>query len=350
MFRKQYGYIRPLISLSLASTILAFSLSACTSGQQDTINQTSSTINQTGAAINTISNLTNTIATKANTSFSNLAAKLKTNNQAQQITTAADSNNAIAYINTFRKKSGLLPISPYATLNAAAQNHAAYIVTNYAGQPQANWHAEVTGTPGFTGVTGANRVSAANASNSYPFGIFEVIVSLANPYQAIDNWLNSAYHQIPLFMSSIGQAGFGNAAANGLEAAVLDMTQDTVSDGLIHTYPADKQTNIPISFAGREVPDPLATSTLAYPVGQPIGVYGSGGALNIVSALLMDSLGNTIVLYVLDKANDPHTLLAIDQVLLIPSIPLNALTTYTVSISGSHNNLQLNKTWSFKTR
>ncbi|HLQ36817.1 MAG TPA: CAP domain-containing protein [Planctomycetota bacterium] len=129
------------------------------------------------------------------------------------------------------------------TLSAGARLHALYLQQNPA--QMAAWpdaHEEYADHPGFT------------AAGAFA-GAHSVIAGAATTRAAIDAWLSTFYHRLPLLDPGLMRTGF--AVEHGI--AVLDagsMCMPTNSTYLIAQWPAPNQKDVPLHF-GPEMPNPV---------------------------------------------------------------------------------------------
>jgi uncharacterized protein YkwD len=131
---------------------------------------------------------------------------------------AATNAAAIAYVNSLRAISGLPPVTEDATLDAAALAHSTYLLQNNTGG-----HDETPGNPGYT------AAGYAAGQNSVVFGgssTGPASYQPNTPNAAIDSWLDSVYHSVPLLNPMWTRTGFGFA------------TQQTGSDDNVTTTTA----------------------------------------------------------------------------------------------------------------
>jgi len=121
--------------------------------------------------------------------------------QAQAGTPAVINAAAIAYVNSLRAMSGLPSVTEDATLDAAALAHSTYLVQNNTGG-----HDETPGNPGYT------AAGYAAGQNSVVFGgssTGPASYQPNTPNAAIDSWLDSVYHSVPLLNPTWTKTGFG---------------------------------------------------------------------------------------------------------------------------------------------
>jgi uncharacterized protein YkwD len=270
--------------------------------------------------------------------------------------------------NTARLNCGFGALQQSTQLDVAALNHTRYQVENSVVS-----HNEITGNPGFTGITLTDRLTAANYLNYRSAG--EVIASLsaiAKPgwgSKLASNLMAAPYHLLGLmqgnreigisFMTG-GPIGSGAdityagappttllTADMGSSATLLPQAQDANS---VLTYPCQGTTGTAWQMTD-ETPNPVAPRNLATnPIGQPIFVQAlSGQTLVILSASVTGPLGSVALLPTLTAANDQNAHLSGNQAILMPNLPVAPTASYTVSITGTHNGTAFAKTFSFTT-
>jgi hypothetical protein len=287
----------------------------------------------------------------------------------------ADQHAALTRLNAHRARIGVAPARMAAAVNLGAQAHAEYDILHHGG------HREIPGNPGFTGTSSSDRVSLFGLRRSCG----EVMVGLGGPAavvdfgpeQAVEFWLQSVYHRNPLLRYGVPVIGFGRAVrgeAEVVEADVLDLCEhlDPVPEArLIHTFPADGQTEVPLLFIpGTESPNPLPNhrGEVGYPVSlyiaQPKGpATGERGdrdrsnrpqraqqAMRITTAEIRDPAGQSLPVTVLD-ATDPAGLIAPDEMFVIAEQPFRMNRRYSVHVAGSDSRgLPFDQRWSFTTQ
>ena len=85
-----------------------------------------------------------------------------------------------------------------------AEKHCQYYAMNVNTSCTADPHNEVMGCAGFVGSLGA-RLKAAG----YDYASGEVMAFANNPQSAIDQWINSVWHRIPILSPWTGDMGYG---------------------------------------------------------------------------------------------------------------------------------------------
>lgn len=194
-------------------------------------------------------------------------------------------------------------------------------------------HTEIDGNPGFTGEIFPDRVKAVGGAGADS----EIITfNAATASAAIESWLNTAYHRMPLTDPDAYEFGIG--IVNG--TAVLDMAYKPFNmekEQTLSVYPYDGQTGVPIGFYGHEIPDPLEEFNIQKS-GYIISLQSSL-PVGVINAVVTDSTGGEIPLY--------HTP---GSGLIYPAYELSYDEKYKVSVDYLVNHVKYNKTWSFRTQ
>ncbi len=155
-------------------------------------------------------------------------------------------------------------------------------------------HTERTDLPAFYGDTSAHRVLRAGFAHDR---VMEEVfrgrtpaVVLSSPFTAgevVASWVDAPLHRRGVLDQSVLQVGFGYATDGVYHAYVLESAQDhlvTPHLSAVQPYPADGQTDVPLSWAGGESPEPFPG--LDYPCGYPITVFPIHGGSEFLSASL----------------------------------------------------------------
>jgi hypothetical protein len=100
--------------------------------------------------------------------------------------------------------------------------------------------------------------------------------------------VDAPLHRRGVLDQSLLQVGFGYAVDGVYHAYVLESAKDylvTPHLSAVQPYPADGQTDVPLSWAGGESPEPFPG--LDYPCGYPITVFPINGGSEFLSASLI---------------------------------------------------------------
>ncbi|MFZ5815573.1 MAG: S-layer homology domain-containing protein [Bacillota bacterium] len=257
-----------------------------------------------------------------------------------------EERRALAWVNQYRKRAGLAPMAYDSRLAAAALSHARYLAA-HPEQVEVDGHREEPGRSLFIGETVGDRARYF----TYDGGAFEVINFVDRAEDAIDGWIDTLYHRIPLLHPGMAEMGYGVAGAPGQNVNVIEAGPFSSAEGVVR-WPHGGQTGVPPLWDGLESPDPLdlypgATKPVGYPITLTFG--GQPRGLRLMAYSLTGPDGEVEV-FRFDPVNDPRLE---DTVCLIPKAPLRPGATYTVRMRGQADlgrGVQpFDETWSFTT-
>ena len=278
----------------------------------------------------------------------------------------------VSALNDFRSNLGLGLLAQNPLLDTAASNHLHYVIINdinnggtvdmsainttYS-RPQ--FHIEDATKPLFTGVQEIDRAQHAGYAGAYvgeegAFGGNQGILAAFNSLVA------TVYHRTGLMYQFPREIGVA-VGTDASQTVVMELgyqsnvqPQFNASD-FLGTYPADKQTAVPL-HAGVETPNPfpdLSTSNADFPTKTsfPICVAIKEGQTLTVNSFTVTEAGQATPLEarLMTKANDPNAYLASNIAFIIGKIPFKTNTTYNVVFSGNAGTTTVSKTWSFTT-
>ena len=262
-------------------------------------------------------------------------------------TPSAEEQRALDWLNRYRTRAGLPPATLEDALNGAARAHAAYLAANPA-QRAANPHGEKPGTPGFTGATGEDRVRYFGMAGQ----VAEVIDFTTRAEQAVDDWLATLYHRVPLVHPGLQALGYGLAVGGGSAINVMETTLLPDLPG-VSPWPYPGQSGVPTEWDGAEEPAPLrlypgVSGPLGYTVSLTFG--GNVRSLSLGQAYLRGPDG-PVELMLFSPANDDRLR---DTVAVIPTRPLRPGATYQATFAGQvdlgDGPTPYQQSWSFTTR
>src|SRR5262245_26882541 len=194
------------------------------------------------------------------------------------VTQDADAAKVVDRINVYRKAAGLEPVALDPALSKGCAAHAAYLVTNvdHPSTQGLGLHSEDAKLPGYS----KEGERAGKAS---------VIFLGREGEQAVDGWIGSLFHRIPLLQSRLRKIGYGAARGGPAKVTVvLDATNGLapVKDSTVVVYPAEDQKEVPLSLVP-EIPDPVPDSvgTSGYPV---TAIFAEGALVKDVKATFKD--------------------------------------------------------------
>lgn len=256
--------------------------------------------------------------------------------------TGADTDAApvLERLNAHRKAAGLEAVVADPVLSKGCAAHAAYLVKNV-DQPSAQGlglHGEEPKLPGYS----KEGERAGKAS---------VIYLGKEGADAVEGWMGSLLHRIPLLQSRLKKIGYGVARGGPAKSTVvLDSTNGmgVGKDAPFVLYPADGQKDVPRRFV-EEIPDPIPQS-VDKKAGYPVTVIFSEGALvKDVKASLKDGEGKEVSMWLSTPEKPAAADYQRNTVGLIAEEPLKPSTTYTVTVAARVTGKPWLKTWSFTT-
>jgi uncharacterized protein YkwD len=257
----------------------------------------------------------------------------------------ADARAQAAYdrVNAYRQALGLPCAAFVPSIASAAAAHCAYYTTNQRAESCiASPHREVQGCNDFHAERFGDRMRVAG----YPGNpAYETMTYVGNGARAVDKWVDSVWHRIPLLSPWVQDLGYGSngacdtmdfgwAAAGASSAPVM--------------FPFDGQTKVPRSFDGRTESPVLPSPPQGWPSGYPIMVYAS--ELTVASHQLVDASGASVphVWITPDSATSQGLLR--NEVVMYAHSPLQKGATYRVKIAGTQAGKAVALEWSFTTK
>lgn len=266
-------------------------------------------------------------------------------------------------VNAARQQCGFPAVLENTTLDAAAANHATYMVDNSGTVTDA----EVSGNPGFTGVNYTDRAQAvgypANVGVAGESAGYYTTATLSNTTYGINlatAWISGVYHSY-VAVQPYQEIGFGTGQLiyngqtdpiyNGFPIVVAANSMAgnvPLAGNLPLTYPCQGTTNVPYGYGG-EIPSPPGT-TSGVNWGPTVALAGNASdTIRMTSGTMTDTSGNVIALQVLDSTTDPNKILPANAGSVYPLTPLQPNTTYSVSIKGTYNGAPFSRTFTFTT-
>jgi cysteine-rich secretory family protein len=220
-------------------------------------------------------------------------------------------------------------------LTQAAINHANYSSANGQGG-----HYETAGLPYYTGYAPRDRLIAAGWTTSFVSEVATGGSGLAGVRQLWD----APYHRLGMMHPNATNIGWGHSSLNGRETTVGDLVYNFGFRAVDFVRsPAHLQTNIPISWSGRESPNPLP-SGVSGPVGYPIMVvYSAGQNVQMRAAEVVAPGGARLPIYYAPQQFE------YDYQVIIPQRPLVANTTYHVRFDITVAGTFVTNEWDFST-
>ena len=220
-------------------------------------------------------------------------------------------------------------------LTQAAQNHANYSSANGQGG-----HYETAGLPYYTGYAPRDRLIAAGWTTSFVSEVATGGAGLAGVRQLWD----APYHRLGMMHPNATNIGWGHSDLNGRETTVGDLVYDFGFRAVDFVRsPAHLQTNIPVSWSGRESPNPLPAG-VSGPVGYPIMVvYSAGQNVQMRAAEVVAPNGTRLPIYYAPQQFE------YDYQVIIPQQPLTVNTTYHVRFDITVAGTYVTNEWDFST-
>lgn len=252
----------------------------------------------------------------------------------------AETAGVIERINVHRKAAGLELVVVDPALAKGCAAHAAYLVLNvdHPSTQGLGLHNEDPKLPGYS----KEGERAGKAS---------VIYLGKGGTDAVDGWMASLLHRIPLMQSRLRKIGYGSASGGPAKVTVvLDATNGLGPgrDASVVVYPADGQKDVPRRFEA-EIPDPIPDS-VDKKAGFPVTATFSEGALvKDVKASLKDGEGKEVAIWLSSPEKPAASDYQRNTVGLIAQDPLKPATTYTATIAARVTGKAWLRTWTFTT-
>jgi len=242
-----------------------------------------------------------------------------------------------------RQRAGTIPITMGAPLNLAAQRHADYYnrhATLYQSSGLSPHAQNPDWEDGYTGEGLGQRLAEAGVAGGS--GSYEVMAFSGTTEGAIDGWMDTLYHRIPLIHPSAERWGYGEVLT-GAKVQVGDFVYGNTGATEPAFWPPRGATGVATAWWGNEIPQPPLPQGESYPSGPIITVSfpkGQGGAVTSAT-LKVKSTGAEVPIMVRDPGNDSWlssswAMYAFD--------PLEGGTTYVVEFVGATT-----QSWEFTT-
>jgi hypothetical protein len=255
---------------------------------------------------------------------------------------------ALNALNDMRIKTGAGCMRLAPELNKSATAHCTYNAGNASNSMcMAGGHSEVMSCMGFTGADVGSRVKAAGYMGLA--GVTEVLTQGGTPAQAVQGWIDTLWHRIPMLDPWTTDMGYGTDSG----CRVIDFGRGTLGlpSNVVTVYPYDGQTCVPTSFNGLESPQPPMPST-GWPSGSFVSVYAQN--IKVTDHQLTKDGDPTPIEHIyMDKSssNVPAGYGGYLQIIafMYANKPLEPNTKYRAKIVGTHSGGDLNLEWSFTT-
>jgi len=268
----------------------------------------------------------------------------------QVMTPSEVSAIATRRINYYRQLLALPLLTDDSLLAQTARNHSNYLQLNKSSPSILGLgaHRETVGFLGFTGISAQDRYIFVSSVTPATWSVGENFYTGSDILTAVDWFINSVYHQVPLLHSNTAFIGTGRA--NGGWTVINMGINFSPATHAMYVYPANGQTDVPPAFYNGEMPDPLLGSGLTTPTGPAISMNAPGHNLLVSAATITETIsGAAIPLLILDAANDPNASLSNEHVFVFPHQVLKPQTSYTVNTVYSIDGVVGNRVWSFAT-
>lgn len=258
---------------------------------------------------------------------------------------------ALNAVNTLRLAAGAACASLDMKIVQAASAHCTYFQMNKGGDAMctANAHMEVMGCPGFTGESPVDRMRAAGFMG---FGGGEVMAFVNNPERAVQTWVDSVWHRLPILDPTTTVLGYG-ATGSPANCDTIDFGPgNRAAASTVIVYPYDGQVDVTTTFDGsREGPMPPAPPT-GWPSANPITLYAQqpmitehvltvDGTTEPIEHVWLDSNSD-----LLDASNKGYLR---GSVFMYANEPYMPNTKYRVRMAGTHAGGTIDKEWTFTT-
>lgn len=298
-----------------------------------------------------------------------------------------EQRKCLEYLNTIRKRAGLIPFYTNTILETSAQNHAKYLIAN-----DKIGHFQDKGDPEFFGIGPAERAWRAGYQTHM---VIENVSSHSADFKAsVDGLMSAIYHRFGFLDFQVDEIGIGvlqdvqnrhkNAYVYNMGIYELDaLCQKETFDGIgsyvynvcfdkeikineslfeealnanrIHNkrvviYPFDDQEEVPPAFYD-EVPDPLPEHRVSgFPISISFNEYYFK-RVNVDSFKLFDAKGDEVKeSYFYNHISDPNSKFKKFEFALFPLKRLAWNSTYSVKVEYTADGKKANREWQFKTQ
>lgn len=251
---------------------------------------------------------------------------------------------ALERVNWYRDQLGIPLVDMQASLNAMASDHCACYwshVSEYQTTGMSPHSENPAWDPPCYGDLGAR---ASEHGVSLGGGVSEVMAFVNNPTKAVDGWVATLYHRLPLTDPGTKAIGYGAAT----QCDTINSSGGASSSDWEVVYPYDGQQDVDLSWDGAESPQPPPPPG-GYPSGPIITIqFGGGVTFTIKSSSISDETGTEVPHTLLTPKNDTN-LAGSSTASLYSHDPLQPETNYTVRLEGTRVSQPWSKTWSFRT-
>jgi hypothetical protein len=174
---------------------------------------------------------------------------------------------------------------------------------------------------------------------------YETMTYVGQGSNAVDKWVDSVWHRIPILSPWVSDGGYGRSGAC-----------DTMDFGWLKApgdeppamYPFGGQTGVPRSWDGATESPALPVPPKGWPSGYPIMLYGT--ELQISTHKLFDDTGAEVEHIYLAPGDAASMGILRNEFALYANAPLKKATTYRVLFEGTRKGEAFKVDWTFTTR
>jgi hypothetical protein len=245
-------------------------------------------------------------------------------------------------VNRYRRAAGLGCMALVPQISQAAQMHCRYFVSNH-GHCVASPHKQVPGCSHFAGEAFGDRLRAAGYTGR---PAYEVMAYVGRGGRAVEQWIDSVWHRLPIFSSRVDHLGYGA----DVRCDTMDFGSSTVLPAPVAptVYPYPGQADVPTAFGGRESPAPPRPPD-GWPSGYPVTIYAAG--LKIHEHSITVDGKDAPLPHIWLGPGDPGTWeLLQHEYILYTHRPLAPRTRYRVRVLGTRADAPVKLEWTFTTR
>ncbi len=242
-------------------------------------------------------------------------------------------------VDRYRAAAGLPGVTLDATLSKGCMEHARYMLLNKDGDAMVglNAHHQRPDLPGAT----PDGAACGKAADLFP--------GVSDLESAVEGWMAGLYHRRPIMAPPLAKIGVGYAKLpdGSLMAALMFVDgKDSAADARWPiSYPADKQTDLPLDF-GNEIPNPVPGGGRG---GYPITIqFPPFDKVTAVTAKLTSG-GKPVAFYLSDPEHPATSFGQYGVICVIPKLPLSPKATYEVHVEATWKGKPAAWNWSFST-
>lgn len=255
-----------------------------------------------------------------------------------------DARAGVVHLNRVRAAMGLHDVALDPEMSRKAELHARYLAQN-AGRPEIAGlaaHHQVPTLPGYT----PDGAEAGQAS--------VIAFNDALAPAAIETWLSTLYHRIPLLRRDVLRIGIGHVGT--IHVLMLDDARSPAEQAPV-LFPRPAQRDVPALFSLGEVPEPrpaawfgtMWADAVAMRSGYPVTVtFDRRSSISQVRATLADEAG-AVEVAVSSPAAPATSFPQGPVVAMLPRHPLRAATTYRAMIEYLDRGVPGRLAWEFRT-